>query len=59
MMQFILCITDVNKRYLGLTMLTLNHEILRELRYRNPYIPKDITEGAVVWKVVIGSPAHK
>ncbi len=47
------------KRYLGLTMLALNDEIVRELQFRNHYMPQEIKEGVIVWKVVVESPAHK
>lgn len=47
------------KRYLGLTMISLTPEIINELQMRNHFIPPGLTEGALVWKVVVGSPAHK
>lgn len=40
-------------------MIGLNKDILRELQYRDHHVAKDIQEGAIVWKVVIGSPAHR
>lgn len=46
------------KRYMGITMLTLTDEILRELRQRSSTVPDDIKHGVLVWKVIIGSPAN-
>lgn len=47
------------RRYMGITMLTLTDDILRELRERSQSIPESIVHGVLVWKVIIGSPAHK
>lgn len=47
------------KKYLGMTMLTLNNEILEQLQQRGHYVPRDLKEGALVWKIVLGSPAQK
>ncbi|XP_065222692.1 serine protease HTRA2, mitochondrial-like [Planococcus citri] len=52
-------ITPPSKRYLGITMLTLNADTLRALQIRNHHVPAEITRGALVWKVVIGSPAYR
>lgn len=46
------------RRYMGITMLTLTDDILRELRQRSHSIPDDIKNGVLVWKVIINSPAH-
>lgn len=39
-------------------MLTLTHDILTELRQRIMSVPADIKSGVLVWKVILGSPAH-
>ncbi|CAH0547927.1 unnamed protein product [Brassicogethes aeneus] len=49
---------DIKKLYMGITMLTLTPEILHELQQRNHLVPQDIQSGVLVWKVIIGSPAH-
>ena len=46
------------RRYMGITMLTLTDDILRELRQRSHAIPDNIKHGVLVWKVILGSPAH-
>ncbi|KAM7360096.1 HTRA2-related serine protease [Cochliomyia hominivorax] len=46
------------KRYMGITMLTLTNEILNELKNRSESLPSNLTHGVLVWKVIIGSPAH-
>ncbi|GBP10436.1 Serine protease HTRA2, mitochondrial [Eumeta japonica] len=46
------------KRYMGITMLTLTNEILNELKNRSQSLPTNLTHGVLVWKVIIGSPAH-
>lgn len=46
------------KRYMGITMLTLTDDILRELRQRSSTVPDEIKHGVLVWKVIIGSPAN-
>uniref|UniRef100_A0A034W811 Serine protease HTRA2, mitochondrial n=1 Tax=Bactrocera dorsalis TaxID=27457 RepID=A0A034W811_BACDO len=46
------------KRYMGITMLTLTPDILFELKNRTQNVPSDLTHGVLVWKVIIGSPAH-
>lgn len=47
-----------NRRYMGITMLTLTPQIIHELQQRDHHIPNDIAHGILVWKVIIGSPAH-
>jgi HtrA serine peptidase 2 len=46
------------RRYMGITMLTLTPEILRELKQRSHSVPDHIQNGILVWKVIIGSPAY-
>jgi HtrA serine peptidase 2 len=46
------------RRYMGITMLTLTPDILRELKQRSHAVPDHIQNGILVWKVIIGSPAH-
>lgn len=46
------------RRYMGITMLTLTAEILRELRQRSHNVPDSVRSGILVWKVIQGSPAH-
>ncbi|XP_058813848.1 serine protease HTRA2, mitochondrial [Topomyia yanbarensis] len=46
------------RRYMGITMLTLTPEILRELRQRSLNVPESVQSGILVWKVIQGSPAH-
>ncbi|XP_034115947.1 serine protease HTRA2, mitochondrial [Drosophila nasuta] len=46
------------KRYMGITMLTLTPDILFELKSRSQNMPNNLTHGVLVWKVIVGSPAH-
>ncbi|XP_067619353.1 serine protease HTRA2, mitochondrial [Eurosta solidaginis] len=46
------------KRYMGITMLTLTPDILLELKNRTQNVPSNLTHGVLVWKVIVGSPAH-
>ncbi|XP_053669391.1 serine protease HTRA2, mitochondrial [Anopheles marshallii] len=46
------------RRYIGITMLTLTPEILRELQQRNHNFPPFVRGGVLVWKVIQGSPAY-
>ncbi|XP_075148125.1 HTRA2-related serine protease [Haematobia irritans] len=46
------------KRYMGITMLTLTPDILNELKSRSQNVPPNLTHGVLVWKVILGSPAH-
>lgn len=50
--------TTQGRRYMGITMLTLTPEIIAELKQRGQQIPDNITNGILVWKVIMGSPAH-
>lgn len=47
------------KLYMGITMLTLTPQIINELSQRQELLPNDFKGGVLVWKVIIGSPAHK
>lgn len=47
-----------DRKYMGITMLTLTPDIIRELHQRNQIVPNDIKSGVLVWKVIMGSPAH-
>ncbi|KAF7273520.1 hypothetical protein GWI33_013763, partial [Rhynchophorus ferrugineus] len=46
------------KLYMGITMLTLTPQIINELTQRQELLPNDLKSGVLVWKVIIGSPAH-
>lgn len=46
------------RRYMGITMLTLTPQIIHELHERQHRIPDHLNHGILVWKVIIGSPAH-
>ncbi|XP_023222043.1 serine protease HTRA2, mitochondrial-like [Centruroides sculpturatus] len=45
------------KQYLGITMLTLNPNLVLELQQRNPDFPL-VQSGVLVWKVILGSSVH-
>ncbi|KAB0796290.1 hypothetical protein PPYR_10351 [Photinus pyralis] len=49
---------NVKRKYMGITMLTLTDQIIYELHQRDQFIPPSITHGVLVWKVIVGSPAH-
>ncbi|KAK4876503.1 hypothetical protein RN001_009009 [Aquatica leii] len=51
-------IENARRRYMGITMLTLTPEIIFEMQQRDQYVPSSITHGVLVWKVMLGSPAH-
>lgn len=51
-------LSPAGRRYLGITMLTLTTAIIQELTMRQPDFPQDLTHGVLVWKLVVGSPAH-
>jgi len=44
------------KRFIGITMVSLNHQLLEELRLRTQ-LPPSVSHGILVYKVVPGSPA--
>jgi len=44
------------RRYIGITMLTLNPQVIEELRTRMQ-IPSNVMHGIVIYRVVVGSPA--
>lgn len=46
------------RRYMGITMLSLTAQIIAELKQRGQQIPDNIINGILVWKVIVGSPAH-
>lgn len=46
------------RRYMGITMLSLTPDILLELRQRSHTVPDEVKHGVLVWKVILGSPAH-
>jgi len=47
---------STKKRYIGITMLTLNPQVIEELRSRIQ-IPPNVLHGIVIYRVVVGSPA--
>ena len=49
---------SVRRRFIGITMLTLNSQLIMELKARVPDFP-DIMGGVLVHKIVVGSPAFK
>ena len=51
-------LSPAGRRYLGITMLTLTPAIIQELTLRQPDFPQDLAHGVLVWKLVVGSPAH-
>lgn len=51
-------IDNAKKRYMGITMLTLTPEIIHEMHQREQHVPRNIQHGVLVWKVMLGSPAH-
>ncbi|XP_055697006.1 serine protease HTRA2, mitochondrial-like [Phlebotomus papatasi] len=50
--------TPPHRRYMGITMISITPDILQELRHRSHPVPNHITSGVLVWKVILGSPAH-
>ncbi|KAG7200669.1 hypothetical protein KM043_001222 [Ampulex compressa] len=47
------------RRYLGLTMLTLTPDIIFVMQQRTRgSVPANVRHGVLVWKVIVGSPAH-
>ena len=47
------------RRYMGVTLITLNPQLILELQMRGTDLPPEITSGVLIWKVVLGSPAHQ
>lgn len=47
-----------NRRYMGITMLTLTPQIIAELKQRGSLVPEAVVQGILVWKVILNSPAH-
>lgn len=45
------------KKFIGITMLSLTPELIRQLRQKTDGFPSDIASGVLVWKVMVGSPA--
>ncbi|XP_077296597.1 HTRA2-related serine protease [Arctopsyche grandis] len=50
--------TTLGRKYLGITMLSLTPNILKTLKQKNPKLSTEVSHGVLVWKVIIGSPAH-
>ncbi|KAF2901889.1 hypothetical protein ILUMI_04290, partial [Ignelater luminosus] len=51
-------INNAKRRYMGITMLTLTPQIIYEMQQRDQHVPSDVQYGVLVWKVILGSPAH-
>ncbi|KAF5306705.1 hypothetical protein FQR65_LT07260 [Abscondita terminalis] len=51
-------VENARRKYMGITMLTLTPEIILEMKQRDQYVPPNINHGVLVWKVMLGSPAH-
>ena len=49
---------SVRRRFIGITMLTLNSQLIMELKARVPDFP-DIMAGVLIHKIVVGSPAFR
>ncbi|XP_054920945.1 serine protease HTRA2, mitochondrial isoform X2 [Dermacentor andersoni] len=49
--------TSAERWYLGITMLTLTPSLILELQQRDPMFPH-VTNGVLVWRVMLGSPAN-
>ncbi|KAK7109516.1 hypothetical protein V1264_013546 [Littorina saxatilis] len=49
---------STRRRFIGITMLTLNPELIMELKNRVPDFP-DIGGGVIIHKIIVGSPAFK
>lgn len=46
------------RRFVGITMVTLTDDMLKELRQPNFSMPADLKNGVLVWRIFLGSPAH-
>ncbi len=49
---------ECKRRHIGVTVLTLTTELITELQLRGTELPPNVKHGVLVWKVVLGSPAH-
>ncbi|XP_043540948.1 serine protease HTRA2, mitochondrial-like, partial [Chiloscyllium plagiosum] len=49
--------SEAKHRYIGVLMLTLTPQILRELKLRDPRFP-NVSYGVLIHKVITGSPAY-
>lgn len=49
--------TVSQKKYIGITMLTLNEKLIEQLRRDRP-IPYGLTHGVLIWRVMYNSPAY-
>nr|XP_024217180.1 serine protease HTRA2, mitochondrial isoform X2 [Halyomorpha halys] len=47
------------KKFIGITMLSLTPELIRQLRQKTNGFPLEIGSGVLVWKVMVGSPAFR
>lgn len=47
------------RKYLGVTLLTLTPQLITELQMRGTELPANENNGVLIWKVVVGSPAHQ
>eukprot|EP00090_Calanus_glacialis_P019159 TRINITY_DN29497_c0_g1_i1.p1 TRINITY_DN29497_c0_g1~~TRINITY_DN29497_c0_g1_i1.p1 ORF type:complete len:446 (+),score=145.57 TRINITY_DN29497_c0_g1_i1:37-1374(+) len=47
---------DHSRRYIGITMVTLNPQIVEELKTRIQ-VPQNISHGIIIYRIVLGSPA--
>lgn len=43
---------------MGVTLLTLTPQLISELQMRGTELPPGTVNGVLIWKVVLGSPAH-
>lgn len=51
--------SEVHKtQYIGVTMLTLTPDLFYELQKKLKGIPHSIRHGVLIYKVIVGSPAH-
>jgi len=47
---------DTSRRYIGITMITLNPQIIEELKTRIQ-VPQNISHGIIIYRIVLNSPA--
>lgn len=43
---------------MGVTLLTLTPQLITELQMRGTELPPEVKHGVLIWKIVLGSPAH-